>query len=388
MTRTSLYLRRFACCAVAAAGIFAVSGLAAALETDAPQAIIVDYDTGAMLFEKNVDEKVGPASMAKMMTTYLLFERLKDGRMSLEEKLRVSEGVWRKWYKSEGSKMFLEVGKEVRVEDLIRGIVVQSGNDASDVVAEAIAGTEDAFAREMNRKAGDLGMTNTHFANASGWPDPDQYTTVGDLAKLVAATIREFPEFYHYYAEKSFTFNGIKQGNRNPLLYKDSSADGLKTGHTEESGYGLAASAERDGRRVIVVAHGMGSMRARGEQVERLIDWAFREWDHIAMFEAGEIVARIPVWLGDEDTVPVVIQDDLKVAVPLKSMRRMSVKVVHRKAVPAPIARGDQIATLVIAAPGMKPVEVPLFAGADIDERGFFGRIGPAIKSLVVGSAG
>lgn len=360
----------------------------AALETNAPQAVVVDFETGAVLFDKNVDEKVGPASMAKMMTTYLLFERLKDGRMSLEEKLTVSEGVWRKWYKSEGSKMFLEVGKEVRVEDLIRGIVVQSGNDASDVVAEAIAGSEAAFAREMNRKAGELGMTNTNFTNASGWPDPDQYTTVGDLAKLVGATIRNFPDFYHYYAEKSFTFNGIKQGNRNPLLYKDNGADGLKTGHTEESGFGLAASAERDGRRVIVVAHGMNSMRARGEQVERMIDWAFREWEHVAMFESGEIVAEVPVWLGGKDTVPVVIHDDLKVAVPLKSMRRMTVNVVHRKAVPAPIARGDEIAMLVVAAPGMNPVEIPLYAGADVDERGFFGRIGPAIKSLVLGSAG
>jgi len=385
MLRLPRIFRSFAPAAVA---VLAAASPSAAVETAAPEAIVVDYDTGAVLFEKNADEKVGPASMAKMMTVYLLFERLQDGRMSLEDKLTVSEDVWRRWYKSEGSKMFLEVGKEVSVEDLIRGIVVQSGNDASDVVAEAIAGSEEAFAREMNRKARELGMTSTLFANASGWPAPDQYTTVRDLATLVAATVRKFPNFYHYYAEKNFTFNGIKQGNRNPLLYKDVGVDGLKTGHTQESGFGLAASAERDGRRVIVVAHGMESMRARGEQVERLIDWAFREWDHVAMFESGEIVAEIPVWLGDEDFVPVVAMDDVTVAVPLKSMRRMTVSVTHRKAVPAPIARGDRIATLVVAAPDMKPVEVPLYAGADVGERGFFGRIGPAIKSLVLGSTG
>lgn len=374
--------------AAGAVAALTVAAPSAALETAAPQAIVVDYETGAVLFEKGADEKVGPASMAKMMTTYLLFERLKDGRMSLEEKVSVSENVWRKWYKSEGSKMFLEVGKQVAVEDLIRGIVVQSGNDASDVVAEALGGTEEAFARDMNRKAQQLGMMNTNFRNASGWPEPDQYTTVRDLAKLVAATIRDFPDLYHYYSEKSFTFNDIKQGNRNPLLYKDLGADGLKTGHTEESGYGLAASAERDGRRVIVVAHGMESTRQRGEQVERLIDWAFREWDHVALFESGEIVSNIPVWLGDEEQVPVVLQEDLTVAVPLRSMRRMTISVVHRKAVPAPISRGDEIARLVVAAPEMKPVEVPLYAGADVGERGFFGRIGPAIAHLVLGGAG
>lgn len=382
-------LSRIFCYVVpATAAVLAAVSPSAAVETPAPEAIVVDYDTGAVLFEKNADDKVGPASMAKMMTVYLLFERLQDGRMSLEDKLTVSEDVWRRWYKSEGSKMFLEVGKEVRVEDLIRGIVVQSGNDASDVVAEAIAGSEEAFAREMNRKARELGMTNTVFANASGWPAPDQYTTVRDLATLVAATIRKFPNFYHYYAEKNFTFNGIKQGNRNPLLYKDVGVDGLKTGHTTDAGYGLAASAERDGRRVIVVAHGMESMRARAEQAERLINWAFREWDHVAMYESGEIVTEIPVWLGDADVVPVVAADDVKVAVPLKSMRRMTINVVHQKAVPAPITRGDRIATLVVGAPDMKPVEVPLYAGADVGERGFFGRIGPAIKSLVLGSAG
>lgn len=373
---------------LAALSVLGAGETARAFETSAPQAIIVDFDTGAILFEKNADDPVGPASMAKMMTTYLLFERLKDGRMSLEEQVTVSEGVWRRWYKSEGSKMFLEVGKQVSIEDLIRGIVVQSGNDASDVVAEAIAGTKEAFADEMNRKARALGMTSSVFRNASGWPEPDQYTTVRDLAVLVAATIRDFPEMYHYYAEKTFEFNKIRQGNRNPLLYKDIGADGLKTGHTEDSGYGLAASAQRDGRRVVVVAHGMKSMRERGEQVERMINWAFREWDHVALFESGETVAEVPVWVGMADVVPVVIDRDLVVSVPRKSRRRLTVNVMHRKAIPAPVVRGDAIATLVVAAPGMAAVEVPLYSGADVDEKGFFGRIGSAIRHLVTGGAG
>lgn len=368
--------------------VFAAAAPAAAVETSAPLAIVMDYNTGAVLYEKNADESVGPASMAKMMTSYLLFESIKDGRVSLEDTMPVSEAVWREWVRSEGSKMFLEVGKKIVVEDLIRGIVVQSGNDASDVVAEALAGTEEAFAAEMNRKAAELGMTSSNFQNASGWPAPSQYTTVRDVALLAAATIRDFPDLYHYYSEKSFKFNAINQGNRNPLLYRDIGADGLKTGYTKNSGYGIAGSAERDGRRVIVVVHGMKSVRERGEQAAQLIEWAFREWAHYALFDSGETVADIPVWLGGEETVPVVIRDELVVAVPRRSRKKMTVKVVHREAVPAPIERGQQIATLVVSAPDMNPVEVPLYAGADIGERGFFGRIGVAISHLIRGGAG
>lgn len=357
---------------------------AQAVETTAKQAIVIDYDTGNVLFAKNADERVGPASMTKMMTVYLLFERLKDGRMSLEDMLTVSEKAWRKG----GSKMYVEVGKQVKVEDLIRGIVVQSGNDASIVVAEALGGSEDAFAIEMTEKARALGMNDTSFRNASGWPDPDHYTTVRDIATLAIATIRDFPEYYHYYSEKNFTFAKIKQGNRNPLLYKNMDADGLKTGHTEESGYGMAASALRDGRRVVVVAHGMGSMKERSAQTERLIEWAFREWGQYALFESGETVSNIPVWLGQSETMPVVIKDRFLVSVPRKSRKKMSVKVVHQEAVPAPIAKGDEIAKLVVSAPGMEDVSVPLYAGTDVEERGFFGRLGTALSQLVLGLAG
>jgi D-alanyl-D-alanine carboxypeptidase (penicillin-binding protein 5/6) len=360
-----------------------LTSAALAVETTAKQAIVIDYDTGNLLYAKDADKSVGPASMTKMMTIYLLFERLKDGRLSLESELPVSKKAW----KMGGSKMWVEVGKTAKVEDLIRGIVVQSGNDATIVVAEGLAGTEEAFADEMTERARSLGMENTSFRNASGWPAPDHYTTARDLATLAMATIRNFPEYYHYYSEKTFIYSNIKQPNRNPLLYKNVGADGLKTGHTEASGYGLTGSAIRDGRRIVMVAHGMGSMRERSEQAERLISWAFREWGQYSLFESGETVAQIPVWLGASETVPVVVRDRLLVSVPRKARRGMKVTLVHQEAVPGPIAKGDEIARLVVSAKGMADIEVPLYAGADVEQGGFFGNFGAAISYLLRGLA-
>ena len=224
--------------------VLAGPSAAEAIEISAAQAILVDFETGEVLFEKNADAPMTPSSMSKIITVYKVFEHLKDGRLELSDSFPVSEKAWRK----KGSKMFVAVNSRVKVEDLIRGIVVQSGNDASIVVAEGLAGSEDAFAAELNKKAQELGMTNSHFVNASGWPNPEHQTTARDLAKLAAATIRDFPGYYHYYSEKTFTYNGIKQGNRNPLIYRNVGADGLKTGHTEAGGYGLTASALRNGR--------------------------------------------------------------------------------------------------------------------------------------------
>lgn len=376
MKMRSFYLRDLVASAIAC---MALSSAALAVETTAKQAIVIDYDTGNVLYAKDADETVGPASMTKMMTVYLLFERLKDGRMSLESELPVSKKAW----KMGGSKMWVEVGKTARVEDLIRGIVVQSGNDATIVVAEALAGTEEAFADEMTARARSLGMDGTSFRNASGWPAPDHYTTVRDLAFLATATIRDFPEYYHYYAEKEFKYSNIKQPNRNPLLYKNIGADGLKTGHTEETGYGLTGAAIRDGRRIIVVLHGMSSTRERSEQSERLISWAFREWGQYAMFESGETVAQVPVWLGADETVPAVVRDKLLVSVPRKARKGMTVKLVHQEAIPTPISKGDEIAKLVVSAKGMEDIEVPVYAGADVERGGFFGNFGAAISYLL-----
>ncbi len=359
----------------------ASSVLAQAFDTPAKQALLLDYQTGATLLEKNADDRMYPSSMTKMMTAHLLFERLRDGSLSLEDTLRVSEKAWRKG----GSKMFVEVGKKVRVEDLVRGIVVQSGNDATIVVAEGLSGSEEAFAEEMTAKARDLGMAGSQFRNASGWPDPDHYTTARDLATLAAATIRDFPEFYHYYAEEVFTYNGIKQFNRNPLLNKGVGADGLKTGHTEAAGYGLVASAIRDGRRLVLVLNGMESEKQRSSESERLMTWGFREWNNYALFEAGETVIEAPVWLGESPTVPLVVSEDVVLTLPRKARQNMQVAVRFEEPVPAPIASGTNIGILVVTVPDADPIEVPVQAGADVAVLSPLGRVAAALEYLVWG---
>ena len=361
--------------------LFVSTGGADAIETDAKQAIVIEFDTGAVLYRKDADSIMFPASMTKMMTAYLLFERLKNGNLSLEDTFRVSEKAWRKG----GSKMFVKVGDRVSVEDLIRGIVVQSGNDATIVVAEGIGGSEAAFGDLMTEKARAIGMANSTFRNASGWPDPDHVTTARDLAILAERTIRDFPEHYHYYSELSFKYNNIKQSNRNPLLYKNMGADGLKTGHTQASGYGLSASAKRNNRRLIVVANGFSSVKARAAGSERLIDWGFRIWNNYALFEAGEKIADVPVWLGEADSVPLLIKNKLVITIPRKSRSKMKVAVSYEEPVPAPIKVGTQIATLVVTAPDTDKMEIPLYAGADVPQLGPVGRLGEALRYLVWG---
>jgi len=356
---------------------------AAAFETVAKQALLMDYDTGTVLFEKNADERMFPASMTKMMTAHLLFERLRDGSLSLEDRLPVSEKAWRKG----GSKMFVEVGKTVKVEDLIRGIVVQSGNDATIVVAEGLAGSEQAFADQMNERARDIGMAGTQYRNASGWPDEEHFTTARDLAELAAATIREFPEFYHYYSEQEFIYAGIKQGNRNPLLYKDIGADGLKTGHTEAAGFGLTASATRGERRLILVLNGMESQRERSSESLRVIEWGFREWNNYPLFKEGEVVADVPVWLGNASTVPLVMPRAVLLTMERKTRKDMKVVLRYEEPIPAPIRKGNQVGVLEITAPGLDTISVPLEAGADVAALNAFGRVAAALEYLVWGAS-
>jgi D-alanyl-D-alanine carboxypeptidase (penicillin-binding protein 5/6) len=354
---------------------------AADFETAAQQVIIVDYDTGAELFAKNADQIMEPASMTKMMTIYMLFERLKNGSLSLDDTFLVSEKAWRK----KGSKMFVPVGGRVRVEDLIRGIIVQSGNDASIVVAEGLAGSEGAFAQQMTEKAHEIGMSNTTFRNASGWPDPNHRTTARDLATLAAATIRNFPNLYKYYSELEFTFSKIKQGNRNPLLYKNTGADGLKTGHTESAGYGLTASAKRGDQRLVLVAHGMGSMRERAAESTRLLDWAFREFASYPLFKGGEKVSDADVWLGDKETVPLMIEDDLTAVMKRGSRKDLKVAVQLQEPVAAPVAKGTEVGTLVVTAPDMQTIERPLLAAEDVGPLGMVGRFKAALSYLIWG---
>jgi len=360
-----------------------------AIETLAREAIMIDADTGEAILEKNADSSMPPASMSKLMTLYVLFQRLRDGSVKLEDTFTVSENAWRKGgAKSGSSTMFLEPGKKVTVEDLIRGIIVQSGNDACIVVAENLAGSEAAFAEEMTAKAREIGMMDSTFRNSTGWPHPEHRMTSRDLATLAKRTIADFPEYYHYYNETEFTYNRIKQHNRNPLLYKDIGADGLKTGHTQEAGYGLTASAKRGDRRLILVVNGLPSKKARIVESDRLLQWGLREFNNYTLFKAGETVDDASVWLGLSKTVPLIIHQDVKITLPRKARNKLKVTVQFQGPVPAPITKGTEIAKVMIAAPGRQPLEIPLVAGEDVKQLGLFGRLGAAFESIVWGHSG
>jgi len=355
---------------------------ALAIETPAREAILIDYDTGAVLMEKDADVSMPPASMSKIMTVFMVFEQLKQGRLQLDTKLPVSEAAWRMG----GSKMFVEVGSDIRVEDLLRGVVIQSGNDACVVLAEGLAGSESSFAQAMTDRAKELGLTNSHFSNATGWPDPGQRMTARDLSILATHLIRDFPDYYHFFGETEFTWSDIRQGNRNPLLYKSIGADGLKTGHTEEAGYGLVASAVQDGRRLILVVSGLDSVKARAEESARLLTWGFRQFDNYELAKAGETVETAEVWMGQSKTVPLVAAEDVVVTMQRASRKDMEVKVVYEGPLEAPIAAGSEIARLTVSAPEMESVSVPLQAGADVPRLGPFGRIFANLKHMIFGT--
>lgn len=362
--------------------VFLAAWPAEAIETSAKQAIMIDAQTGAVLLEKNPDQPVPPSSMSKMMTVYVVFERLKEGTLSLDDTFLVSRKAWKRG----GSKMFVEVNKRVSVADLLRGVIVQSGNDAAIVLAEGIAGDEKAFANLLNEKAREIGLTNSTFKNASGWPEDGHLMTVRDIATLSLKTIQNFPELYKMYAEKTFTFSGIRQGNRNPLLYRNIGADGLKTGHTEAAGYGLAASAVRQGRRLILVLNGLDSMRSRSTESYRLMSWGFREFRNFSLFKEGEEVETADVWLGNEETVPLVIDRDLVVTLPRSARRKATVKVTYTGPIPAPIAKDAVIAELSITAPNVPPIKVPLKAGKEVERLGFMGRLSAGFSYLLWGT--
>ena len=357
------------------------SAAAESIDTPAREAFVFDVNTGAVLLDKNADDLMAPASMSKLMTVTMLFERLKDGSLKLEDTLPVSEKAW----KMGGSKMFVEVDSRVSIHDLLRGIIVQSGNDACIVVAEGLGGSEEAFAEAMTARARELGLEKSTFHNATGWPDPKQRMTARELGMLAKHIIKDFPEYYPIFGEKDFTYNDIKQGNRNPLLYNDNGADGLKTGHTEESGYGLVGSAIRDGRRLVVVVNGLESTKERGRESERLLEWGFREFNNYELFKTGAIVDNAQVWLGSQDTVPLSIEKDLTVTLSRQARKSMTVKVVYDQPIPAPILKGTPVAQLVVSGPDMETVTVPLVAAEDIARPGTFKRLTSAIEYLVFG---
>jgi len=359
---------------------------AADIDSSAEYAYVTDFASGKVLMEKEPDAPMKPASMAKIMTVYIAFQRIADGSLSLDDTFLISEKAWRKG----GSKTFVEVGKQVSVRDLLYGIVVQSGNDAAIAIAEGISGTEDGFAEEMNYVARRLGMTNTVFRNSTGWPDPEQFTTARDLNILATALIRDFPvdkfpELYPMFNEKNFTYNGISQGNRNPLVYGTQGADGLKTGHTEESGYGLVGSAIRDGQRVVMVLNGMKSMKQRSSESRRLMDLMFREFKLYRFFGPGEPVDRANVWLGHQRKVDLVLAEPLELVLARSDRRKMQVSVQWTDPVPAPIKAGETVGTLVVELPSGK-TSYALLAANDVAALGMFDRVGEALKYLIFGA--
>ena len=359
---------------------------AAEIDSSAEFAFVTDFGSGKVLMEKQPDALMKPASMAKIMTVYIAFERIADGSLSLDDTFLISEKAWRKG----GSKTFVEVGKEVSVRDLLYGVVVQSGNDAAIAIAEGISGTEEGFAEEMNYVARKLGMENTVFRNSTGWPHLEQHTTARDLNILATALIREFPadkypELYPMFAEKEFTYNGIKQGNRNPLVYGTQGADGLKTGHTAESGYGLVGSAHRDGQRVVMVLNGMKSMKQRSSESRRLIDLMFREFKLYRFYDKGQPVDRANVWLGTKNKIDLVLEEPLHLVMARSDRRKMKVSVNWNDPVPAPITAGQAIGTLVLELPSGKTT-YPLLAAENVDGLGMFDRVGEALKYLIFGA--
>ena len=360
---------------------------AAEILTPAKQAYITDFESGKVLFAKDAEVPMKPASMAKIMTVFIVFQRVADGSLQLNDKFLVSEKAWRKG----GSRSFVEVGSRVSVSDLLHGVIVQSGNDAAIVLAEGIAGTEEAFAEEMNFWAEKLGMTQTNFRNATGWPDPDLQTSAKDLNILTTELIKRFPvdsypDLYPIFAKREFTYNKISQPNRNPLVYGTKGADGLKTGHTEESGYGLVGSAVRDGQRVVMVLNGMDSMKQRSTESRRLIDLIFREYKSYEFFKQGQPVDQANVWLGTAPQVDLVLDAPLKMVLSRKDRQAMEISLQWLDPVPAPIRAGDQIGTLVVTLSD-EVTKMPLRAAQNVDTLGLFNRIGAAVKYLIFGAS-
>ena len=353
-----------------------------AQDTTAKQAIVIDYNTGFVLYEKNADEKMAPSSMTKVMTTYLALGALEQGRIKADQTFHISEKAW----KTGGSRMFVQVGTDVKVEDLLRGMIVQSGNDATVAIAEGLAGSEEEFAKAMNQKAKEFGMSGSHFTNSHGLSEDEHYSTARDLGILAMHSIADHPQHYHYHSEKEFTYNNIKQGNRNPLLYRNLGADGLKTGHTDAGGYGLIGTAKNDkDRRVVVVINGLESDKERAEQSASLVSWALNAFDDVTLFKAGETVDQASVILGQQASVPLTVEKDIRVPVPTSLRNDLKVEVVYKGPLQAPVKKGDVVGVLKVSVPRVKDFEVPLVAAADVEKIGLFAGAFDKVLLLVDG---
>ena len=382
MVMTMILRPTLAALALLAASSLSSIAVAEPVATNAKHLYIVDFQTGSVLYDKMGTERLAPASMSKLMTVYMLFDALKRGDVKLTDTFHVSQKAWA----MQGSKMFVDIDSDVKVEDLIRGMIIQSGNDACIVVAEGLAGSEEAFAERMNKKAKEIGLTGSNFTNSTGWPDPNHYMTARDIEVLSERLIRDFPEYYPYFSEHEFTWHGIKQGNRNPLLYRTGSGvDGLKTGHTEDAGFGVAATAVRDGRRIIMVVHGLTGMQERADEAGQLLDWAFRETGNYTVASKGSVLADAPVEYGDSPAVPLTVSQDLVLTLPKGDREKVTAKAVVNTPIMAPIASGQEVGKLIVTVPNMPEFTYPLVAAKDVPEVGLGGRIMVNFKRMVFG---
>jgi serine-type D-Ala-D-Ala carboxypeptidase (penicillin-binding protein 5/6) len=354
---------------------------APAYNTAAPIAFLKDLQTGRILYAKDADKRIPPASMGKMMSVYVAFKLIKAGEANLEQPILVREETWKKW-NNQGSTMFLDVNSQVSVENLLHGIVTLSGNDACVVLAEGLGGTEANYVALMNREAKRLGLKNSNFANTNGWPDPNEYVTARDLAMIAEATIRDFPDLYaRFYQKEGFTWGktmgagqAITQGNRNPLLGKVAGADGLKTGHTEEAGYGFTGSAVQNGRRLVMVVAGLPSF---GERVSASVDfmnWGFAAWQNIPLGKKGQVMGRVAISGAADPTIDAVAGKDLFVTLPRGFGMERKTSVEALPGLTAPLKAGQQVGNLVVTMPGQQPVKAPLVTPVAIEEAGMFRR--------------
>ena len=361
--------------------IYINSIASAPISTSAKYAVIMDFDTENILLDKNANSRIYPASMSKLMTLYILFEEISEGSISMESEFLVSEKAWKKG----GSKMFVEIGSYVKVKDLLKGIIVQSGNDACIVIAEGIAGSEDAFVEIMNAKSKTLGLLNSNFKNSTGWPDDDHYMTPYDLALLSKKIIQDFPSFFSMFKAKEFTFNNIKQGNRNPLLYSYKFSDGLKTGYTEDSGFSLAATAEKSGRRLISVLSGMESVKERKDETIKLLEWGFREYVNINLFDKKETIVEADVWIGDKAIIDLVTNKNVTFTLQKKNINNYTAKVIYNNPIPAPIYPNTEYGKLIIQNTFKGNLIYPLYARENIKKAGVFKKMSSAFSFFIFG---
>ncbi len=337
-------------------------------DTSAENALLIDFDTNQILYSKNEEKKIYPASMSKLMTLYILFDSLKKGIVTLDDKFVVSRNA----YQKEGSTIYAELGTEISVQNLIRGIIVSSGNDACIIVAEALSGSEDNFANQMNFYAEEMGLRNSNFKNSSGLHNEDHYTSAEDLVKLSKFLITDFPDYYPYFAERSFTWNSIIQYNRNNILRMDLGVDGLKTGYTSKSGYGVIVSSEKNGRRLIGIVTGLKSVDDRTNEISRLINYGYRGFKSYSVFKDNQIIDYAKVWKGNKNNLPLIVDKDINLLLDIPGRRGINVEYKYNEPIYAPIFKGDVVGSIDIIVPGRKNIKLDLLAGEDVKQVNFF----------------